>query len=104
MIFKNNESNERMELGMSNIVRISVKAEEGKPKKRNVYVQSASDVKRLLNNTINELRNGEIDSKSANSIGYLANILLKVFETEEVIQKVKELEEKFTLITDHSRP
>lgn len=89
---------------MSNIVRIPVKAEEDKPKKRNVYVQSASDVKRLLNNTINELRNGEIDSKSANSIGYLSNILLKVFETEEVILKVQALEEKFTLIADNSRP
>lgn len=89
---------------MSNIVRIPVKAEGNKPKKRSVYVQSASDVKRLLNNTINELRNGEIDSKSANSIGYLSNILLKVFEIEEVIQKVRDMEQKFTVFAEQNRP
>lgn len=85
---------------MSNVVRIPIKAEDSGRKKRNVYVQNPSDVKRLLNSIINELRNGEIDSKSANSIGYLGNILLKTFETEDIIRKVSEMEEKLLLLTE----
>jgi hypothetical protein len=83
---------------MENIVRIPIKT-ESQSKKRKIHVQNASDVKRLINNTINELRNGEIDSKSANAIGYLSNILLKTIELEDVLVKVKEMEEKLILLS-----
>ncbi|WP_436664019.1 hypothetical protein ACOALA_20300 [Alicyclobacillus acidoterrestris] len=67
-------------------------------KKRNIYAQNTSDVKRLINSTINELRNGEIDSKTANAIGYLSNILLKVFESESVMSRLEEMDEQILLL------
>lgn len=85
---------------MSNVVRMPIKAESD-IRKRNIYSQSPSDIKRLINNTINELRSGEIDSKSANAIGYLANILLKVFETEDLLEKIKEMEEKVVYLSNN---
>lgn len=82
---------------MADIVRIPIKT-DSKSRKRNIYVQSVGDVKRLMNNVINELRNGEIDSKSANAIGYLANIILKTIEVEDVLGKVESLEKKISLL------
>ncbi|MFI8712164.1 hypothetical protein [Brevibacillus brevis] len=52
-----------------------------------------------MNSVINELRNGEIDSKSANAIGYLANIILKTIEMEDVVSKVEYLEKKVGSLT-----
>lgn len=69
-------------------------------KRRDVHVRNVRDVKRLINNTINELRAGELDSKRANAIGYLANILLKIFETEDVISKLDSIEERLRRIAD----
>lgn len=86
---------------MNNVVRMPIKAESN-TRKRNIYAQSPSDVKRLINNTINELRSGDIDSKSANAIGYLANILLKVFETEDLLDKLREMEEKLIYLTKNN--
>ena len=78
---------------MADIVRMPIKT-ESRVRKRNVYAQNAGDMKRLMNNVINELRNGEIDSKSANAIGYLANIILKTIEVEEVQQRILKMEER----------
>lgn len=84
---------------MGNVVRIPIKV-ENETKKRNIYVQNSSDIKRLINNTVNELRAGDIDSKTANAIGYLANILLKVYETEKLQQRIKEMEEKIIYLSE----
>jgi len=84
---------------MADIVRIPIKT-ESKSRKRNIYVQSVGDVKRLMNNVINELRNGEIESKSANAIGYLANIILKTIELEDISGKLEELDAKLTAISE----
>lgn len=84
---------------MADIVRIPIKI-ESKSRKRNIYVQNAGDVKRLMNNVINELRNGEIDSKSANAIGYLANIILKTIEVEDVLGKVEKVEDRLSVLLE----
>ncbi|WP_202894797.1 hypothetical protein [Paenibacillus sp. 23TSA30-6] len=78
---------------MDNLVRMPVQNGK-KAKKRNIHVQDAGDVKRLLNSIINDLRNNEIDSKSANAIGYLANIMLKAIEVGELEKKIQIIEEK----------
>ncbi|GFZ87150.1 hypothetical protein GCM10008018_36640 [Paenibacillus marchantiophytorum] len=78
---------------MGEIARIPIKTEV-KARKRSIYVQDAGDVKRLMNSIINDLRNGDIDSKSANAIGYLTNIILKTIEVEDVSGKLYELEKK----------
>ncbi|MNT82714.1 hypothetical protein D3C72_2224800 [compost metagenome] len=72
-------------------MRMPIKS-ESKAKKRNVNIHKVGDVKRLLNSIINDLRNKEIDSKSANAIGYLANIMLKTIELEELEEKIVSLE------------
>jgi len=87
---------------MADIVRIPIKT-ESKNRKRNIYVQSAGDVKRLMNNVINELRNGEIDSKSANAIGYLANIILKTIEVEDVVDVIEMIDEKVEILIENKR-
>ena len=69
-------------------------------KRRDVHVRNVRDVKRLINNTINELRAGELDSKRANAIGYLANILLKIFETEDVVSRMEMMEERLKQVLD----
>jgi hypothetical protein len=87
---------------MTNIERVPIKYSA--IKKRNITVHTSGDVKKLINITINELRNEEMDSKRANAIGYLANILLKAFEAEELAKKVGELEERMEqIISDKSR-
>ena len=42
-----------------------------------IKVRSVTDIVVLLEDTINSLRKNLIDSKRANSVGYLANISLK---------------------------
>lgn len=71
-------------------------------KRRDVHVRNIRDVKRLINSTINELRAGELDCKRANSIGYLANILLKVFETEDVVNRMTVIEERLKQLAKNS--
>lgn len=50
----------------------------------------------LIGDTIDQVRTGEITPQIANSIGYLAQILIKVFETVE-------LEERLRTVEDHIR-
>lgn len=50
----------------------------------------------LIGDTIDQVRTGEISPQVANSIGYLAQILVKVFETVE-------LEERLKTVEDHIR-
>jgi hypothetical protein len=43
-------------------------------------VRSFEDVISLLEESINEVRSGQVDSRVANSVGYLANILIKALD------------------------
>jgi len=53
---------------------------------------SAADVTRLLAETINQVRRGEIDPRISNAVGYLAGILLKAKERDELEQRLARLE------------
>lgn len=55
-------------------------------------VASADDVLRILGETINHVRRGELHPTVANSIGYLANIILKAKEQADIEDRLKELE------------
>jgi hypothetical protein len=52
----------------------------------------ASDVSALLAETINQVRRGEVDPRISNAIGYLAGILLKAKEKDEIEQRLARLE------------
>ena len=70
-------------------------AKGGKSPKKNydplppIEVSSSKDVIRLLATTITEVRQGEIDLRVANCIGYLAGHLIKAFEVGEVNEKLE---------------
>lgn len=57
-----------------------------------VKVEDCSDVVALVSETINQVRKGVIDPRVANSVGYLANVLIKAFERDELETRIEKLE------------
>ena len=57
-----------------------------------VPLDDTRDVVRLLADTINHVRRGEIDPRVANSVGYLAGILIKALERGEIEARLEALE------------
>ncbi len=53
---------------------------------------SPQDVTRLIAETINQTRRGEIDPKVANAVGYLASILLKAVEKSVLEERIVAVE------------
>lgn len=58
-----------------------------------IQLRDGQDVARLLSQTINQVRKGIIDPRVANAVGYLANILAKVVEQNELERRIERLEE-----------
>ncbi len=57
-----------------------------------VSIKKTSDVVRLLEKTINDVRSGELDIRVANSIGYLSGHLIKALEVSEIEERVSIIE------------
>jgi hypothetical protein len=57
-----------------------------------VKIEDCGDVVALISETINQVRRGEIDPRVANAVGYLANVLIKAFEQDELETRVEKLE------------
>jgi hypothetical protein len=53
---------------------------------------SAAEVTGLLAETINQVRRGEIDPRVSNAIGYLAGVLLKAKDWDELEQRLARVE------------
>src|SRR5262249_14460431 len=51
---------------------------------RDLQVRNAADVTTLLATTINEVRQGKLDPKVANAVGYLAGVLLRALEVGDL--------------------
>lgn len=62
--------------------------------KNKIRLENSRQVQRLLGRTINLLNDGEIKEGKAKAIGYLAGILLKSFETINLEERLKALEDK----------
>jgi hypothetical protein len=58
-----------------------------------VKVESCQDVVRLISETINQVRRGELDPRVANAIGYLANVLIKAAEQGDMEKRIEDLED-----------
>ena len=56
-------------------------------------LSTVSEVIALLENTINNVRDGHINAKDANTIGYLSGILLKALEQGRVEERLTALEQ-----------
>jgi hypothetical protein len=61
---------------------------------QNIRLNNPSQVKRLINRTINQLLNNEIETDKARCIGYLGSILLKATEVEEMELRLVSLEKQ----------
>lgn len=59
-----------------------------------IRIESTSDVVKLLNETINQVRTGEIEVKIANAVGYLSGICLKALEQGDIEKRLEVLENK----------
>lgn len=57
-----------------------------------VKVEDSGDAKTLLVQTINQVRKGQIDPRVANSVGFLANILIKAVERDKLETRIEQLE------------
>ena len=49
-----------------------------------VSLKTCADVRALLAETINRVRRGELEPKTANTIGYLSSVLIKAVELQEI--------------------
>jgi hypothetical protein len=58
-----------------------------------IKIESSKDVIALLCETINKVRKGQIDSRDANTVGYLANIAMTGLERNDVEMRIRRLEE-----------
>lgn len=67
-----------------------IKVAEGLP---TVKVKSPQDVAVLLEQTINEVREGSLPPQVANCIGYLAGGLLKAFELGDIESRLTSIED-----------
>lgn len=59
-----------------------------------IELQKPKDVASLLTDTINRVRKAELPPNIANTIGYLSGIVLKAFESDEMEDRLKIIEEK----------
>lgn len=57
-----------------------------------VEVEDGDGVVKLLCQTINQVRRGEIDPRVANAVGYLSNIILAATGQRELESRIAELE------------
>ena len=57
-----------------------------------VKVEDSADVVKLLCQTINQVRRGEIDPHVANAVGYLSNIVLAATAQRDLETRIAELE------------
>lgn len=65
--------------------------------KQNIRLNNPQMVKRLVNRTINQLLNDEIETDKARVVGYLCSILLKANESEGMEVRLVSLEKKLLL-------
>jgi len=57
-----------------------------------VEIEDCQDVVRLISETINQVRKGQIDPRVANAVGYLANVLIRAVEQGDMEKRLDDLE------------
>ena len=59
---------------------------------------STTEIARLLGDSINQIRRGELDPRVANAMGYLAGVLLRALEQGPVEERIANIEAALGLI------
>ena len=62
------------------------------PRRKTMKLSTPSEIRRAISRIANMVLNGEIDSKSANTLIYACNSCLDSVRTDEYKRKVEELE------------
>lgn len=57
-----------------------------------VVVEDCRGVVKLISETINQVRKGQLDPRIANAVGYLSAVLIKAVEQGDLEQRIGELE------------
>jgi len=70
--------------GLARVIKVDVPLEV-------ITIATPGDVVNLLASTINEVREGKIDPRVANTIGFLAGHLIRALEIAEVNRKIEEV-------------
>jgi hypothetical protein len=60
-----------------------------------VDVRCVEGVISLLEGCIKDVQKGELDSRVANSVGYLANILIRALEQDELRERIREMQRRY---------
>lgn len=55
-------------------------------------VESCQDIVKLMTETINQVRKGDLDPRVANAVGYLANVLIKALDVGDLEKRMEDLE------------
>jgi hypothetical protein len=64
------------------------------PDAPDVRLESPEDIERLVAETISQVRRGQLAPQTANSVGYLVNILLKAKEVGDLDERLSKLEQE----------
>lgn len=59
---------------------------------KSIEINNAKDITQLLAETINQVRDGSLDCRIANTIGFLAGITLKSFEVSNLEERINKIE------------
>ncbi len=57
-----------------------------------IETNTMAEVVNLLNDTITRVRNGSMDLKTANTLGYLSSHLMKAIENSSFVERLEKLE------------
>jgi hypothetical protein len=57
-----------------------------------VKIENCHDTVPLLSDTINQVRKGQIDPRVANTLGYLASVLIKAVEQSDIEKRIEAIE------------
>ena len=57
-----------------------------------VNIKDCQDTVPLLSDTINQVRKGQIDPRVGNTVGYLANVIIKAVEQSDTEKRLEEIE------------
>lgn len=61
-----------------------------------IKIEKTGDIMKLLTDTINQVRQGSLDCRIGNTIGYLAGIALKAYETSELEGRLDKIEQSIS--------
>ena len=57
-----------------------------------VKIEKTSDIMALLTETINQVRHGDLVCRVGNTIGYIARVAIKAYETSELENRLERIE------------